>query len=188
MSIYCLFRPLAQRCSRHGCYSISHYKSPDTAQIRSRHGYHSDTYFSDLQLIVQQTILVGIFKPISIKILPSPNGIFKPIPSATFWQCKFTGTLVSNHLLPSSHGRQTRQSNSSGSRRLNRSSCCTPKFSLSFHQHFLITRLLEFKIKLGFALLKTPPCTVDLKLGFEFAHGFLDFQCSMWLSYFMLDL
>ena len=27
---------------------------------------------------------------------------------------------------------------------------------------FLITRLLELKIKLGFALLKTPPCTVDL--------------------------
>ena len=26
-------------------------------------------------------------------------------------------------------------------------------------------------------LLKTPPCTVDLKLGFEFAQGFLDFQC-----------
>ena len=39
--------------------------------------------------------------------------------------------------------------------------CCTPKFALSFHQHFLTTRPLELKIKLGFALLKTPPCTVD---------------------------
>ena len=33
--------------------------------------------------------------------------------------------------------------------------------------------------RIGFALLKTSPCTVDLKLGFEFAQGFLDFQCSM---------
>ena len=33
---------------------------------------------------VQQTSLDGIFKPISSKILPSPNGIFKPISSAIF--------------------------------------------------------------------------------------------------------
>ena len=36
-------------------------------------------------------ILDGIFKPISIKILPSLNGIFKPIPSATFWQVQIYG-------------------------------------------------------------------------------------------------
>ena len=39
--------------------------------------------------------------------------------------------------------------------------CCTPKFPLPFPQYFLTTRPLELKIQLGFALLKTPPCTVD---------------------------
>ena len=58
--------------SRHGCYSFvfSHYKSPDTVQIRSRHESHSDTYSSDLQLTIQQTFLDGIYKPISNKIQP----------------------------------------------------------------------------------------------------------------------
>ena len=39
-----------------------------------------------------------------------------------------------NHLPPSSHEWQNYQSNSSGVRRLNRGSCCTPKFSLSFYK------------------------------------------------------
>ena len=47
-------------------------------------------------------------------------------------ECKFLGTLVFNHLPPLDHERQTSQSTSSGLRRLNRGSCCTPKFSLSF--------------------------------------------------------
>ena len=65
---------------------------------------------------------------------PSPNGIFKPIPSiATSPSANFLGTLVSNLLLPSSRERQTCQSNSSGSRRLNRGNCCTPKFALLFY-------------------------------------------------------
>ena len=55
-----------------------------------------------------------------------------PFPHLCFDECKFKGTLVSNLLLPSSHERQTCQSNSSGSRRLNRGNCCTPKFSLPF--------------------------------------------------------
>ena len=64
---------------------------------------------------------------------PSPNGIFKPIPSTiTSPSANFLGTLVSNLLLPSSRERQTCQSNSSGSRRLNRGNCCTPKFALVF--------------------------------------------------------
>ena len=79
--------------SRCGYYSISHsdFKYPDTAQIRSRRGHHSDTYSSDLQLTIQQTILDGIYKPIYNKILPSPNGIFKPIPSTIFWRVQIYG-------------------------------------------------------------------------------------------------
>ena len=59
-----------------------------------------------------------------------------PFPQLCFDEWKFLGTLVSNHLLPSSREQQNCQSNSSGSRRLNRGSCCTPKFSLSFYQYF----------------------------------------------------
>ena len=46
--------------------------------------------------------------------------------------------------------------------------------------HFIkifLTRLFGLQTELGFALLKTSPCTADMKLGFEFAQGFLDFQC-----------
>ena len=49
---------------------------------------------------------------------------------------------MSNHLPPSSHEWQICQSNSSGLRRLNRGSCCTPKFALSFLKAFL-TRILK---------------------------------------------
>ena len=45
----------------------------------------------------------------------------------------FLGTFVSNLLLPPSRERQTCQSNSSGSRRVNRGNCCTPKFALAFY-------------------------------------------------------
>ena len=108
-------------------------QSPDTVQIRSKHRYHSDTYSSDLQRAIQQTSLDGIFKPVSNKVLSNLQmESLSPFPQLHFDECKFTGTLVSNLLLPSSHERKTRQSNFSGSRRLNRGSCCTPKFSLSF--------------------------------------------------------
>ena len=47
-------------------------------------------------------------------------------------ECKFLGTLVFNHLPPSDYERQASLSISSGLRRLNRGSCCTPKFALPF--------------------------------------------------------
>ena len=64
-----------------------------------------------------------------------------PFPQLYFDECKFTGTLVSNPLLPSSRERQTCQSNSSGSRRLNRGNCCTPKFSLQYSSRFIKNHL-----------------------------------------------
>ena len=42
---------------------------PDTVQIRSKHGLHSDTHSFSLQLTIQQPFLGGIYKPISDKIL-----------------------------------------------------------------------------------------------------------------------
>ena len=79
----------------------------DTVQIRSKYGYHSDTFSSDLQLTVQQTFLDGIFKPISNKILqPLQMESLRPFPQLYFDGCKFMDTLVSNHPLPSSHERK----------------------------------------------------------------------------------
>ena len=79
-----------------------------------------------------------------------PNGICKPIPditksSITSYKCKFLGTLVFNHLAPSDHERQTSQSTSSSLRRLNKGSCCTPKFSLSFLKTFSHKDFQKFK-------------------------------------------
>ena len=88
-------------------------QSPDTVQWHSRHGYHFDAHSSHLQHTVQQTFLDGIFKPISDKILSHLQMTsLSPFPQLCFDECKFMGTLVSNRLLPSSHERQTRQSNS----------------------------------------------------------------------------
>ena len=42
-------------------------------------------------IVIQQTFLDGIFKPISSKILPSPNGIFKLIPASMFWRVQIYG-------------------------------------------------------------------------------------------------
>ena len=82
---------------------------------------------------IQQIFLDGIFKPISDKTLSHLQmASLSPFPHPCFDECKFTGTLVSNLLLPSRRERQTCQSNSSGSRRLNRGNCCTPKFALAF--------------------------------------------------------
>ena len=49
--------------------SLIQIQSPDTVQIRSRYGHHSDTHSFDLQLTIQKTFLDGIYKPISNKIL-----------------------------------------------------------------------------------------------------------------------
>ena len=120
MSIYCLFR------------------TPNSEMFQNMGGFlilvHSPLTYSS-------TSPYGISKPIPRQILshqmaslsPSPNGIFKPIHlTVTSTSANFLGTLVSNLLLPSSHERQTCQSNSSCSRRLNRGNCCTPKFALAF--------------------------------------------------------
>ena len=62
----------------------------------------------------------------------SPFPILSTQSSIISDECKFLDTLVFNHLPPSDHKMQTIQSTSSGLRRLNRGSCCTPKFSLSY--------------------------------------------------------
>ena len=66
------------------------------------------------------------------------------------------GTLVFNHLSPSSHEWQTRQSNSSGFRILNRGSCCTPKFSLLFLKAFpkMIIKIQACTSTIGFFSIK----------------------------------
>ena len=151
MLIYCLFRPPAQRCSKHGYLS-------DTHSLINNLQFNKNSWMASLSPSPDK-----ILSPLQMASLsPSPNGISKPIPaSIVLTSANLRGTLVSNLLLPSRRERQTCQSNSSGARRLNRGNCCTPKFSLSFLQYFLTTRLLELKIKLGFVLLKTPPCIVD---------------------------
>ena len=74
----------------------------------------------------------GIYKPIHL-FITSQHGIYKPIPTITLLcERKFLGTLVFNHLPPSDYERHIGQSTSSGLRRLNMGSCCTPKFSLPF--------------------------------------------------------
>ena len=104
--------------------------------------------------------------PQMASLSPSPNGIFKPIPSNyALTSANFLGTLVSNLLLPSSRERKTCQSNSSGSRRLNRGNCCTPKFALSFPQEITASgfswffRLAQESVKQTFLVSQT-------KLGF----------------------
>ena len=124
----------------------------NTCNKPGKHLSFLDTQVLAKEPLMRSTLPNGTYKPIPDKVLSlfqmastkpislstiSPNGIYKPIPDITFadtptCECKFPGTLVSNLLLPSSHERQTCQSNSSGSRRLNRGNCCTPKFALVF--------------------------------------------------------
>ena len=85
--------------------------------------------------------LMASLSPSSTILCRVPNGICNPIPditksSITSCECKFIGTLVFNHLPPSNYERQTSQSTSAGLRRLNRGSCCTPKFVLSYFPRF----------------------------------------------------
>ena len=83
-----------------------------------------------------------------------------------FYEFKFMGTQVSNHLLPSSRERQTRRSNSSGSRRLNWGSCCTPKFSLPFSQEIPTLGFSQI-FKIGSGIDQTDfSLAIDQELGF----------------------
>ena len=93
---------------------------------------------------------------------------------------------MSNLLLPSSHERQTYQSNSSGSRRLNRGNCCTPKFCLPSLNNFSSqspwsSRSIRVSSAQDFSLHCWP------KLGFVFAQRCFDLKILRWLSCFMLD-
>ena len=108
------------------------------------------------------SILDGIFKPISDNSLSYSYHIFQMASISPFLilptqssivsnECKFLGTLVFNHLPPSDHKRQTIQSNSSGLRRLNRGSRCTPKFSIPFSSRHLLM-LLGFSIAQGYSM------------------------------------
>ena len=99
----------------------------DTVQIRSRHRHYSDTHLV-LAYRYNPAIIFGwhLQAHLQQRSLTSPNGIFKPIPYTINYhilECKFLGTLVSNHLPPSSHEWRIRQSNSSGLRRLSRGNC-----------------------------------------------------------------
>ena len=102
--------------------------------------------------------LDGIYKPISNNCLSLLQmASLSPFPQLHFVECKFLGTLVFNHLPPSSHEWRARQSNSSGLRKLIRGNCCTPKFALSFlknffHKIFYGSSLQHWYINLGLEL------------------------------------
>ena len=89
--------------------------------------------------------LDGIFNPISDSLPSSfPNVICKPIPDIIHQQYHFRQVQISGHSSVQSSStfrlrKANSQSTSSGLRRLNRVTCCTLKFSLSFystHSHW----------------------------------------------------
>ena len=85
------------------------------------------------------TTLSHLFQMAYVSPFPTSSTI-----GVTSCECKFLGTLVFNHLSPSYHERPTSQYKSSGLRRLNRGSCCTLKFSLSYFSKILLFhRLLQ---------------------------------------------
>ena len=125
-------------------------------QIRSKYGHYSDAYSFDLQ----QTFLDGIYNPISNKFLTySPNGIFKPIPSTTFWRVQIYGhsSVQSSFTFES---RTTKLANLT--LQVQEYWIGEVVVPQNFPSHFIkifLTRLLGLKTNLGFAQLKTSPCT-----------------------------
>ena len=65
--------------------------------------------------------------------------------------------------------------------------CCTLKFSLSFHQHFLNHKTHGTQDQTRVYLAQDTSLHCWPKLGFEFTQGCFDLQCPRWLSYFMWD-
>ena len=94
---------LVYRFSRHGRQSVA-CSDPNSEMFRNMDALlilvHSPLTYSS-------TCPDGIFKPISDKILSHLQmASLSPFPQLCFDEHKFMGTLVSNHLLPSSHERQ----------------------------------------------------------------------------------
>src|ERR1043165_724788 len=90
----------------------------------------------------------------------------------------FRCTRVFNHLLPPGHERQACQSNPSSTRRLNRGSCHTPKFSLLFLKTSHTSILKDFtRVDQTNPLLSNQP-----KLGFGYPQIQMDLEHLQWSS------
>src|ERR1043165_7670132 len=90
----------------------------------------------------------------------------------------FRCTRVFNHLLPSGHERQACQSNPSSTRRLNRGSCHTPKFSLLLLKTFHTSTLKDFtRVDQTNPLLNN-----QSKLGFGYPQVQVSLQHFQWSS------
>ena len=104
----------------------------------------------------------------------SPNGICKPIPASSInGECKFSGVLECSIIfyLQVAKGKAC-QSNPSSTRRLNRGSCHTPKFSLLFLKTFHTSMLKDSsRVDQTNSLLDNQP-----KLGFGNPQIQMDFQ------------
>ena len=93
--------------TRQDNYLLDQLKQPNFP-IQFRGAPNTDAMLAIIQFqlidTVQQSFLDGIFKPISNNY-PSflQMASLSPFPPLHFDECKFTGTLVSNPLLPSSH-------------------------------------------------------------------------------------
>src|ERR1051325_1465007 len=94
----------------------------------------------------------------------------------------FKCTRVFNHLLPSGHERKAYQSNPSGTRRLNRGNCHTPKFPL------LLLKIIHNSILKDVTRVdqKNPLLSNQSKLGFCSSQVKMDFQCFKWSSYLVI--
>src|ERR1044072_6427380 len=90
----------------------------------------------------------------------------------------FRCTRVFNHLLPPGHERRACQSNPSSTRKLNRGSCHTPKFSLLFLKtsHTSILKASSRIDQTNPLLDNQPP------LGFGYSQLKMDFQYLQWSS------
>ena len=154
-----------------------------TIQIRSRHGRHSGTHSFSLKFIIQHTFLDGIYKPISNKVLSLLQmASLSPFPQLHIVERKFTGTLVSNHLSPSSHERKNSPIYLFRLKKIEQGQLLYPKiFPLIYQDFSHKTSWTQDRIKVCSAQ-DTSSCTDNPKLGFEFAQGFLDYQCFILLQ------